>query len=451
MTSPNDIDVLISARWILPITVMNEILLDHCVAIKNQRIIDILPQQEAQKKYHAKENVQLKDHVLMPGLVNAHTHTPMNLFRGLADDLKLMDWLNNHIWPAEGDIINADSIRDGCRLAIAEMIRGGTTCFNEMYFFPNETANTAIEEGMRACIGHTIMNVPTGWAQTDEEYFQKAIKAYETRPKNPLITWTIAPHAPYTNSDSSLKRAKELADSWNFQMNIHLHETEDEIQMEIQKSGKTPIKRLHDIGLLTPKLIAIHMVHLSDEDIQLIKEGGCHVVHCPESNLKLASGFSPTKKLIEQGVNVAIGTDGAASNNDLDMFSELRTASLIAKAVNGDSTAFPAGKVLEMATLGGAKALGLEKEIGSLEKGKYADLIAVNLNSILTQPIYSPISHLAYAVNRLQVSDVWIAGKRLLKNGEFTTLDVEKTIAKANEWAHKAAKYEFVPVSRGKN
>ena len=436
------IDTLISARWVIPIAPINQILEHYSVAIRDDRIVGLLPTEAATQQYQASEQVDLKDHVLMPGLINAHTHTPMNLFRGLADDLKLMDWLNNHVWPAEKNVINKQSIEDGCRLAIAEMLRGGTTCFNEMYFFPNETAHTAIGEGMRACIGHTIMNVPTGWAQNEEEYIKKAQEAYQSRPKHSLISWSIAPQGCYTNSDQSLTAAKDLADELGLPINMHVQETQDEIEIEIQNHAKRPLQRLHDLGLLSKKFIAVHMVHLTSEEITLIKEMGCQVVHCPESNLKLASGFAPITKMLDAGINVALGTDGAASNNDLDMFSELRTAAFIAKAINHDSTALPAHQALEMATINGAKAIGLDHDIGSIELGKAADIIAINLNHLFTQPIYNPISHLAYAVNRLQVSDVWIAGNQLLKNGEFTQLDIDRTLANIQQWATKSEPFK---------
>lgn len=436
------IDKLISPRWIAPIAPKNIVLENHSVAIQGDRIVAILPTTDAKKKFNATEEIRLLDHVLMPGLVNAHTHTPMNLFRGLADDLPLMDWLNNHIWPAENDIINADSIKDGCRLAIAEMIRGGTTCFNEMYFFPNETAQTCIQEGMRACIGQTIMNVPTGWAKDEDEYIAKAKQSLENAEKHDLITWSIAPHATYTNSDSSLLKAKELADEYKLVMNMHVHETIDELEIDLKNHNKRPLHRLYDLGLLSEKFIAVHMVHLLKPEINLVKETGTHVIHCPESNLKLASGFAPIVDLFAAGINIGIGTDGAASNNDLNMFSELRTASLIAKAKSEDSTAMPAHQALQMATLNGAKAIGLDHEIGSIEAGKAADLIAINLNQLSTQPVYNPISHLAYAVNNLQVSDVWIAGKQLLRHGAFTQLDLEQTLANAQRWSRKADQYK---------
>lgn len=429
------IDTLVHARWIVPIIPRNQVLEHHSIAIHHEKIVEILPTTEARKKYDAKNNIDRSSHVVMPGLINTHAHTPMNLFRGLADDLPLMDWLNNHIWPAEQKTINADSVYHGSLLAIAEMLRGGTTCFNDHYFFPNDIARAALKAGIRACIGHVIMNIPNDWAKDEDDYIRKAKSAHANRSTNPLLTWTSAPQGPYTNSDRSLQLAKEFADENNFRMHMHLHETQAEIDIDLKAHGKRPMKRLNDLGLLDDKFIAVHMVHLTDDEIALCAEKKLHISHNPESNLKLASGFAPIVKLMKAGVNVSIGTDGAASNNDLDMFGELQTASFIAKAYNQDPTVLDAMTTLEMATINGAKALGLEKEIGSIEVGKFADIIAIDFNHIFTQPVYNPISHLVYAVNRLQVSDVWVAGKQVLSKGELTTLNVTEIVRKAQEYA----------------
>ncbi len=436
------VDQLICARWILPIAPKNIVLENHAIAIKDGLIKDILPADAAKEQFYAQDFLDLNDHVLMPGLVNTHAHTPMNLFRGLADDLELMDWLNNHIWPAEKELINAESVIVGSRLAIAEMLRGGTTCFNDHYFFPSVTGEVAMEEGIRASLGCVIMSVPTEWAQDEATYVSKALQILENQPDNPLITWTIAPHAPYTVSDDSFKKVKELSERFNLPVHLHLHETAFECEQSIQDHGKRPIQRMADLGLLNSKLIAVHMTQMTDDEIKQIKDSGTHVAHCPESNLKLASGFAPINKLLDADINVSIGTDGAASNNDLDMFGELRTAALIAKAVSGNPTCLPAAKALEMATINGAKALGLDDKIGSLEPGKAADMIAVDFSSYLTRPIFNPMSHLVYAINRLQVSDVWVAGKRLLKDGKLTKLNTEKLIQRAQELADKAKPFQ---------
>ncbi len=429
------IDTLIHARWVVPVVPRNQVLEHHSVAIDHGKIIDLLPTTSAKTKYDAKNNVDRSSHVVMPGLINTHAHTPMNLLRGLADDLQLMDWLNHHIWPAEAKLLCEESVYDGSLMAIAEMLRGGTTCFNDHYFFPNETAKAAIDAGMRACIGLWVGSVPTGWAKNAEEYIEKAKHAYANRDKNPLITFALAPHSPYVNDDHSLMLTKHFADEHNLKIHIHLHETQAEIEMNLASHGNRPMERFYKMGLLNDRMIAVHMVHLNDEEIAMCAETKLHVSHNPESNLKLASGFAPIAKLLKAGVNVSLGTDGAASNNDLDMFGELQTAALIGKAVTQDPTVLDAMTVLEMATINGAKTLGLEKEIGSIEIGKSADIIAIDFYHLFTQPIYHPISHLVYAMNRLQVSDVFVAGKQVLNHGEFTTLDCNAVIAKAQQWA----------------
>jgi 5-methylthioadenosine/S-adenosylhomocysteine deaminase len=428
------IDLLLSPRWIVPIRPRNLFLEDHSIAVQNGKILSILPTADALAKFSPATHKKLPRHVMMPGLVNAHTHSPMTLYRGLADDLKLMDWLQNHIWPAEGELTCADSIRAGMHLACADMIRGGTTCFNDMYFFPNESALAVIDSGLRACLGHTIMNVPTGWAQDENEYIYKAREAHQSRPQNDLITFSIAPHAPYTNSDRSLKMSLELAHEFDAIINMHIHEAKHE----------SSLMRLNELGILCDKLVAIHMVHLSPDEIALCAEKKINIVHCPVSNLKLASGFSPIKEIIEAGINLAIGTDGAASNNSLDLFAETKTAAIVAKAKADDPTVMPAFTALEMATINGAKALHLQDKIGSLEPGKCADMIAITLDDYFTQPIYNPISHLVYAVNRLQVSDVWVNGKCLLDNGELQTLDPEKIVAAVKPWHERAKKYAYL-------
>lgn len=438
MTTPQMIDTLIHARWVLPIVPRNQLFEHYSIAIDHEKIIAILPTEQAKKTYHAKQIHHRLSHVLMPGLVNTHAHTPMNLLRGLADDLTLMDWLNHHIWPAEQKILCPESIYDGSLLAIAEMIRGGTTFFSDHYFFAPETARAVIKSGIRAALGHHVMQFPSAWSSGEKESMQKAEHCHANRPHSSLITWTMVPHSPYGNTDEGLLMVKAFAEKHDLKIHIHLHETQHEIEMSLKEFKKRPLQRFHELELLNQQLIAVHMVHLTDSEIALCAETGLHVSHNPESNLKLASGFAPIVKLMKVGVNVCLGTDGAASNNDLDMFGELRTASLIAKATSQDPTVLDAFTTLEMATMNGAKALGLEKEIGSLEAGKWADIISVNLDNVITQPIYHPISHLVYAVNRLQVEDVWVAGKQLLNQTQFTELDIESIVEKAKYWGSRA-------------
>lgn len=432
-----NIDLLVTARWILPIAPENCALEKYALAIQGDRIIDLLPLEKAQQQYYAENYLELKNHAIMPGLVNSHTHVAMNLFRGLADDLALMDWLQNYIWPAEKEIINAQSVADGTRLAIAEMLRGGTTCFNDHYFFHDTIAATAAEEGMRAAVGLLIFNIPTQWTKNEKEAIARAKATLEKKSNLPGIKWILAPSHPFTVSDEALLEIKALAEQYDLPIHMHVHETVDEIEQSIKDYGMRPLERLHRLGLLSNRFIAVHMTQLTPEEIELVRKTKTNVVHCPESNLKLASGFAPISRLVNAGVNVALGTDGAASNNDLDMFGEMRTAAFLAKGVSGNPTSLPAEQALEIATLNGAKALGWAKEIGSLEPGKAADFIAVDLSSYLTQPIYNPFSHIVYALNRLQVSDVWIRGKRLLKDGHFTQLDIDATLQQAARWQEK--------------
>lgn len=428
------VDLMIHPRWILPISPAHTLLTEHSLVADKGQIIDLLPTAKAKAYYQARDTHTLNHHLLMPGLVNAHAHTPMTLFRGLADDLALMDWLTHYIWPAEKAVIRAETVAIGSRLAIAEMIRSGTTCFNDHYFFSDIIAETAAAEGMRAVVGNLVMNIPTDWAKDEKEYLEKAERTITSGFKHPLITWAMAPHAPYTNSDSSLAATKALADKYGLVVHMHVHETPGETQVDPR-----PLTRLDRLGFLNERFIAVHMTALTDEEIQLIAERKVHVVHCPESNMKLASGFAPVQRLLEAGVNVALGTDGAASNNDLDMLGELRTAGFIAKGYSGDPTALPAETLIRMATLHGAKALGLGNQIGSLEIGKQADMIAINLDHYSHFPVFNPISHVAYAINSRQVEASWVAGQQLLKNGELTQLNIQDCQTKAGDWVEKIA------------
>lgn len=433
------IDLLVLPRWLVPVEPAGVVLEEHALAVDGGRIVDVLPAAFARQAFQPRETLELPDHAVLPGLVNIHTHAAMNLLRGLADDLPLMDWLQNHIWPAEGANVSYAFCADGVRLAAAEMIRGGTTSFNDMYFFPDATAAVAAEVGLRANVGLIVFDFPTAWAQNWEEYIHRGVEVHDRLRGNPLVRAVFAPHAPYTVSDAPLKRVRELATELGIGIHMHLHETAAEIEGGLQSGGKRPWQRLRELDLLGQDFIAVHMTQLSDAEIAEAGKLGVSVAHCPESNLKLASGFCPVAKLLAAGVNVALGTDGAASNNDLDMFGELRTAALLAKGVSGDASALPAHAALRMATLAGAKALGLEDQIGSLEKGKAADFIAVNLNHPATQPVYNVLSQLVYAAGRDQVSEVYVAGRPLLRNGKLLTLNEAETLAKAAEWRQRIA------------
>jgi len=428
------VDLLLYPKWIIPIQPANQILEHHAIAIKDGLIHDVLTTDAAAKKYKANNHLKLEDHVVLPGLVNAHTHSPMTLFRGMADDLELMDWLNNHIWPAERKWMSPEFIQDGTELALLEMIRGGTTCFNENYFFSETIAETTANACMRACIGTTIIDFSSAYADSPEEYIQKAKALHLDWQTNPLITTSIAPQGPYTNNDDSFRKVLELAQEYDLIIHLHLHETDAEIQESLQKYKKRPLKRILDLGLISEKLQCIHMTQINDEDIDILKETKPQIIHCPESNLKLNSGFSPIGLFKSLHLNNAIGTDGAASNNDLDMFSEMRTAAILAKTVANNPRELNAMEALEMATINGAKALHLEDKIGTIAIGKQADIIAVDLNSASTQPVYNPISQLVYAANSRQVSHVWVAGKCLFQNGQHLTLDKSQILAKASTW-----------------
>jgi len=436
------VDLILHARWILPVTQADPLLHNHCIVIDDGRIADILPSTDASNLYSASIEKNYTQHLLMPGLINAHTHSPMSLFRGIADDLPLEDWLHNHIWPAEAKWVSDEFVRDGTQLAIAEMLRSGTTCFNDMYFFPEVTARLARDIGIRACIGLIAVDFPSAWASNADEYINKGLQLRDHFRSDSLIHTPFAPHAPFSVSDEPLKRIRMLADEMDLPIHIHLHETADEIEQSLQQHGKRPLQRLHELGLVSPNLMAVHLTQVTDDEIALLAESGSHVVHCPESNLKLASGFCPVTKLIDAGINVALGTDSSASNNDLNMLGEMHTASLLAKGVSQNATALSAMQTVRMATINGAKALGLDQDTGSLEKGKYADVIAVDFSSLEMNPVYDPVANLIYSSSREQVSDVWVAGKHLLKDRQLTTLDEQEIMQKCQQWNDKIAALE---------
>ncbi len=431
------VDTLIHARWIIPVEPESVTYEHHSLVIDSGKIIDLLPTELAKQQYQGKTTENLENHALLPGLINCHTHAAMTLMRGIADDLPLMDWLQNHIWPLEHQWMSEAFVKDGSDLAIAEMILGGTTCFNDMYFFPDITAAQAIRHGIRATVGMIVIDFPSVWAQNSDEYIEKGLALHEQLRLSDLCTTAFAPHAPYTVSDEPLQKIKTLADELELPIHIHLHETLHEVEQAQAQTGQRPLQRLQELGLINPSLIAVHMTQLTDEEISLFAESGAHIVHCPESNLKLASGFFQLAKCLAAGINVALGTDGAASNNDLDMFGEMRTAALLGKAVAADASAVPAMTALRMATINGAKALGLDAVCGSLSIGKAADVIAIDLNHLETQPLYCPVSQIVYAASRQQVTDVWVAGRRLLKQRQLTTINSDDLKAKIAVWQQR--------------
>jgi 5-methylthioadenosine/S-adenosylhomocysteine deaminase len=438
-TAREPCDLLIEAGWVVPVEPHGVVLEDHAVAVRDGAIVALLPTAEARARFEAREHLRRPDSVLLPGLVNAHTHNPMTLMRGLADDLPLMRWLNEHVWPVEGAIMGAEYCADGVELAVAEMLRGGTTCCNENYFFPDVIAATYKRLGFRAVVGLPLIDFPSAWAKSQAEYFDRALEVHDLYRRDSLIGTAFAPHAPYTVSDASFERIHLLADQLDLQVHCHVHETAQEVEDSIRLHGQRPLARLQRLGLVNDQLIAVHMTQLTEAEIALCAERGVSVVHCPESNLKLASGFCPVEALRRAGTNIAIGTDGCASNNDLDMFGEMRTAALLAKGVAQDASAFDAASALRAATLGGARAMGLADRIGSIEAGKRADLVCVRFDVVEAQPVHHAISQLVYASGRQQVSDAWIDGQARLREGRLVGLDADAIIGKARAWRTRIA------------
>ncbi|MFB9066719.1 TRZ/ATZ family hydrolase [Pseudofulvimonas gallinarii] len=441
MTNQTDpktrVDLLVEPEWLIQVEPSVAALSGQAVAVHDGAIVAVLPATDAQARYDADEHVRLAGHALMPGLVNAHNHNPMTLLRGLADDTPLMVWLNQHIWPTEARVIGPEFVRDGVELAIAEMLRGGTTCCNENYFFPDVMAATYRRHGFRALVGLPVIDFPTAWAATADEYFDKGLALHDAHRGDALVSTCFAPHAPYTVCDASLERIRVLSDQLCVPVHMHVHETAQEVEESRQKYGQRPLARLDGLGLVNEWLLAVHMTQLTQAEMERCAQAGVTVVHCPESNLKLASGFCPTHGLHQCGVRLALGTDGPASNNDLDMFGEMRTAALLAKAVSGDAAALPAAQVLRMATIEGARALRMDDRIGSIEAGKRADLVAVDLSSLETQPVYDPVSQLVYAAGRHQVREVWLDGRRRLRHGELVDMDVPGILARAHAWRER--------------
>jgi len=430
---------IIKPRWILTVNDNFDLLNNAALIIKNDRIDSIVTLSELAQRTDLEqaEVVELDNHVLMPGLINTHTHAAMSLMRGIADDLPLMQWLEQHIWPAESRWVDRQFIEDGVRLAAAEMIRGGTTCFNDMYFFPDVMARTCQQMGIRATTGLIVLDFPTVWAQNADEYLSKALAVIDEVREFKLISTALAPHAPYTVSDAALEKIAMYSNELDLPVHMHVHETQFEVDESVKNTGLRPLERLDQLNLLNPNLLAVHMTALNDIEMQRLAETGVNIVHCAESNLKLASGFCPVDQLQRQGINVCLGTDGAASNNDLDMFGEMRSAALLGKGVSQDASSCNARHSIEMATINGARALGLADQIGSLESGKKADLIAVDFSQLNTQPVYDPIAPLVYAANNLQVSHVWIDGVNKLNDFQFTDIDAINIITNAQQWQQK--------------
>ncbi len=426
-------ELLIKAHWIAPVEPAG-VLDNYAVAVAGGRILAVLPIEQAEQEIEARETATLDRHLLIPGLVNAHTHAAMTLLRGYADDLALEPWLREKIWPAEARCVCEEYVRDGALAGAAEMLAGGITSFADMYFFPGATIASALKLGLRVAAGIIVIGFPSAYAGNPEEYLQRGLVLHDEYRSNPRVTFMLAPHSPYAVNGTTLKKIVSYAAETGLPVQTHLHETAGEIADSLAQHGQRPLARLATLGLAGPELAAVHMTQVNDEDLALLASHAVNVVHCPESNLKLASGFCPVARLADAGINIALGTDGAASNNDLDLIGEMRTAALLAKGVAGDPGAFDAASVLRAATLGGARALGLGDQIGSIEAGKWADLTALRFDAIRLMPIYDPVAKLVYAGSRDEVSDVWVAGERRLRDGRIPDFDEAALAVRLREW-----------------
>jgi 5-methylthioadenosine/S-adenosylhomocysteine deaminase len=430
------IDTLIVAAHVIPVE-PRVALEDHAVAIHGGRIVAVMPSTDALQRFDAREIVRLDHHALIPGLVNLHCHAAMTLMRGIADDMPLMTWLQQHIWPIEAKHLSDEFVHDGSLLAMAEMLRGGVTCVNDMYFFPEATARAALRSGMRAMLGVVAIEFPSAYAADAQGYLQKGLATRDAYQGEPLLGFTLAPHSPYTVGDEMLKRIAVLAEELDLQIHCHVHETLAEIEQGLAQHGVRPFERLRRLGVVGPRLICVHGVHLDAIELDTMAREGVSVAHCPSSNLKLASGIAPVAGMRERGIGVGVGTDGAASNNRLDVLTEMRTAALLAKVASGNAGAMSAADALEMATLQGARALGLDGRIGSIAVGKSADLAAVELSSVETLPCFDPVSHLAYAAGREHVTHVWVEGRARLAERRLEGLDEEDLRDRARWWQRR--------------
>ncbi len=430
---------LISARYIVPVRPRGEVLQHHTAVLQNQKIREVLPTVEARSRYPQARETQLNNHVLLPGLINMHTHSPMTLLRGYADDMDMQSWLQDRIWPAESRHVSKEFVADGTRLAIAEMLRSGTTCFNEQYFFPEVMAEVVHECGIRAAISFPVLDMPTMWSSSAADCLAMAEEQFAATQDTDRICYALAPHAPYTVGDDSFLKIARLSQDWNVPINMHLLETGYDVSHSLAEYSERPLQRLQRLGLLNQRLLAVHMTQLEPVDIELLARHGVQVIHCPRSNLKLASGYCPVSSLLDAGVNVSVGTDGAASNNKLDLLAEAQMAALLAKGQSDQATAVDAFTLLEMMTINAAMALGQGETLGSIEAGKWADLVALDLAQPETQPVHNVVSHIAYAASSSQFSDVWVAGKRLLQDRVLAHMDIVDVLAKAETWRIRIA------------
>ncbi len=432
---------LVHPRYLVAVRPHDIVLERHSIAIEHGMIASIMTRAESEQAYPEAESIELSEHVLLPGFINMHTHSPMTLLRGYANDIDLDIWLRERIWPVEQRFVGPSFVADGARLAIAEMFRSGTTCFNDMYFYPDILGETCLDAGIRASIGVPLIDTQSEWAADTDRNFEQALKLHDEWQSEPLLNITFAPHAPYSVSDETLRRVATFSRELDVPVHLHLLETKWDIKHSLKYHDVQPLDRLRKLDLLNSRLLAVHMTQISSRDIDQLAESDVHVVHCPQSNLKLASGICPLTDLLEAGINVALGTDGAASNNDLDLLCEAQTAALLAKGISGNVKAVDAFQALEMMTINGAKALGMDKLTGSIEVGKAADLCAIDLSHPETQPLYHVVSQIIYAASRGQVSDVWVAGRRVLDSGQLTTIKLEEVTGKAGQWQSRLSDY----------
>lgn len=439
---------LLIPEWIAPVAPDSTVLTGHAVAIDEGLIVAVLPIGQALQNHPRAERVDLPGHLLIPGLVNLHCHAAMTLLRGVGDDLPLMRWLRERIWPLEAKLVSPEFVRDGSLLACGEMLLSGITCVNDMYFFPQAMAEAANVFSMRAALGIIVIEFPSAYASTAGEYLRKGLELRDRLRDEPLLSFCLAPHAPYTVSDASFERIAELTGELGLPVHCHLHETAREVAESVTTHGARPLARLARLGLLGPELVAVHGVHFDESELELLAAHSASVAHCPHSNLKLASGIAPLPRMLSLGINVGIGTDGAASNNRLDLLGEARTAALLAKGASGDASCWPAASVLEAMTLGGARALGLAERIGSIEAGKSADLVAIDLGRPETTPVFDPVSHLLYAAGREHVREVWIAGRHVVRKRQFpegaVASKLAEVVGRSRLWHNRIS--EILPV-----
>jgi len=427
---------ILEPRWLLPVEPWS-VLEGDAVAIEDGRIIAIGSREGLRESYPDAARTVLPDHVLMPGLVNAHTHAAMTLLRGFADDVPLMTWLRQRIWPVEGRWVDPDFVTDGTRLAAAEMMRGGVTCFADMYFFPQQAIEACLRSGIRILSGQVVVDATTAYANGSADHLQKAARVIEQFRDVPGVHFSLAPHAPYTVSDEVFVSLKVLCDEFGIPLHTHLHETLAEVDESVAHYGVRPLERLDRLGLVGPDFMAVHAVHLTDDEIALLADRGASAVHCPTSNLKLASGVARFADWLAAGMRVGLGTDGVASNNRLDLLSDMRLASCWPRGPPATPRPVPARQALRAATLGGAQTLGLGHLIGSLGVDKSADLIAVDLSDQDLSPMYDVASHLVNCVDRHHVSDVWVAGRRVVRHSELVDEDPAQLRALATVWQER--------------